>query len=91
MAKKWIKKSGIAKHKGALHRALGIPMGQRIPDRTLIAATHRPGHVGRMAREAATLRSLPHHHGPLHLLHTAHAALSRRKRHKVKHRKGRGR
>jgi hypothetical protein len=74
--KKWIQKSGIGKHKGALHRALGIPMGQRIPDRTLIAAMRKPGHVGRMAREAGTLRGFKHHTGP-------------RKRRKVTHRRGR--
>lgn len=29
MAGKWI--AGATKHKGALHRALGVPMGEKIP------------------------------------------------------------
>jgi hypothetical protein len=77
MARKWIKATGIAKHKGALHRALGIPLGKRIPDRTLIAAMHRSGHVGKMARMAGNLRGLHHHHGPL------------KRRRKVHHKRGR--
>jgi len=68
-AKKWISKTGIKKHKGALHRALNIPVGQRIPDSRLIAATRRGGHVGHMARMAANIRGLPHHFGPRRKAH----------------------
>ena len=72
----WVGKTKIKEHKGALHRALGIPLGKRIPDRTLIRAMHRPGHVGFMARMAGRMRGFKHHTGP-------------RKNRKVTHRRGR--
>lgn len=62
---KFIQKTGISEHKGALHRALGIPEGTVISPARLRQAAKRPGHVGHMARFAMILRKLPHHHGPL--------------------------
>lgn len=58
--KKWVKGSGIAKHKGALHRALGVAKGKKIPYPLLLWATHQPGHLGHMAREAKTMRGFKH-------------------------------
>jgi hypothetical protein len=47
------------RHKGALHRALGIPEDQRIPTRTLEAlATHAKGRLKKQAQLALTLRHL---------------------------------
>lgn len=36
--KKWI--SGAIKHKGALHKALGVPEGKKIPAKKLEKAEH---------------------------------------------------
>ena len=49
----WIK--GAIKHPGALHRALGVPQGQKIPEKKIEAAKARGGNVGRMASLAETL------------------------------------
>lgn len=58
MAKKWIQ--GAIKRPGALHRALGVPEGQKIPDSKIRAAERRGGRVGREARLAETLKGLHH-------------------------------
>ncbi len=50
----WI--AGAIKTPGALHRALGIPQGQKIPEGRVAAAAKRPGKVGEEARLAQTLR-----------------------------------
>jgi len=54
--KKWIAKA--TKNKGALHRHLGITVGQRIPVATLRTASRRGGLIGREAHLALTLRGL---------------------------------
>jgi hypothetical protein len=54
--RKWIQKSGIRRHRGALHRALGI--SGKIPMSTLHAKEHARGHLGHMVREAITLRHI---------------------------------
>lgn len=56
MAKKFIQKA--IKRPGALHRALGVPQGQRIPLAQIEQASHAPGRLGREARFAQTLASL---------------------------------
>jgi hypothetical protein len=38
MAKHWI--AGAIKHKGALHRQLGVPEGQKIPAAKIESASH---------------------------------------------------
>jgi hypothetical protein len=38
MAKKWIQ--GAIKHKGALHKELGVPEGKKIPESKLKKAEH---------------------------------------------------
>lgn len=47
MTTKWIQ--GAIKHPVALHKALGVTQGQKIPERKLEKAAHQPGKVGRMA------------------------------------------
>ncbi len=56
MAKNWI--AGATKNKGALHRNLGVPEGQKIPAAKITAAAKRPGKVGKEARLAETLKGL---------------------------------
>lgn len=51
----WI--SRAIKRPGQLHRDLGVPQGQRIPESKLRAAMRRRGKVGQRARLAETLRS----------------------------------
>ena len=46
------------KRPGALHRALGVPQGKRIPLADIEKASHAPGRLGREARFAQTLASL---------------------------------
>lgn len=50
----WIAKA-TRKNKGALHRQLGIPAGQKIPAGKLKAAAKKPGKEGQRARLAETL------------------------------------
>lgn len=54
-------KGSFKVHKGKLHRALGIPEGQKIPAKRLLAAMHsnKPG-VRRMARSAKGLKAMHH-------------------------------
>jgi hypothetical protein len=46
------------KHKGALHRQLGVPQGKNIPKNMLHAAAKKPGLLGQRARLAITLSRL---------------------------------
>ncbi len=55
MAKNWIKG---AVTKGGLHRALGIPQGQKIPAAQLSKASKAPGKLGKQARLAQTLKGM---------------------------------
>ena len=52
----WIK--GAIKHPGALHRALGVPEGEKIPKKRIVAAEHKGGTLARQARLAMTLSKL---------------------------------
>ena len=61
MAKNWIK--GAIKNPGGLHRALGVPQGQKIPAGKVNAAAQKGGKLGKMARLAKTLKGL-HGSGP---------------------------
>jgi hypothetical protein len=54
MAKNWI--AGAIKHKGALHKELGVPADKKIPAKKLDAAAKKPGVEGKRARLAKTLR-----------------------------------
>ena len=52
----WI--AGAVKHKGALHRALGIPQGEKIPAKKMASAAHSDDpKLARMANLAKTLKS----------------------------------
>jgi len=53
----WIKKA-VGNNKGALHRALGVPVSKKIPSKMLQRATSRGGKVGKEARLAVTLGRL---------------------------------
>lgn len=55
-SKNWI--AGAIKHKGALHRELGVPQGQKIPAKKLAAAAAKGGTIGKRARLAQTLGKL---------------------------------
>jgi hypothetical protein len=48
------------KHKGALHRQLGVPQGKKIPAGALNAAAKKGGTLGRRARLAKTLKGMHH-------------------------------
>jgi hypothetical protein len=52
----WIQ--GAIKHRGALHKQLGVPMGKKIPAKKLKAAAAKGGTLGRRARLAETLGKL---------------------------------
>lgn len=56
MAKKWIQKA--IKKPGALHQALGVPKGKKIPEKKLAAAAKKPGKLGQRARFAQTLKGM---------------------------------
>lgn len=56
MAKNWIK--GAIKRPGQLHRDLGVPQGEKIPESKLRAAEKRGGKVGQRARLAETLKKM---------------------------------
>ena len=53
------KKGSFKVHKGALHRALGVPEGQKIPASKMEG--HHSGRVGRMIASAKGLKAM--HHG----------------------------
>lgn len=54
------KKGSFTTHKGALHRALGVPEGEKIPESKL--AGHHHGHLGRMIAAAKGFKAM-HHKG----------------------------
>lgn len=57
--KHWI--AGAVRHKGALHRELGVPEGQDIPAKKLARAAHSDNpKLARRAHFAETLKSFHH-------------------------------
>ena len=56
--KKWIQNAIKPAKKGALHKQLGVPQGQKIPADKLAAAAKKGGKVGQRARLAMTLKKL---------------------------------
>jgi hypothetical protein len=56
MAKNFIQKA--IKKPGQLHKDLGVPQGQKIPEGKLAAAAKEPGKVGQRARFAQTLKGM---------------------------------
>ena len=57
-SKKFIQKA--IKKPGQLHKDLGVPKGQKIPEEKLEAAAQKGGKVGQRARFAETLEKMPH-------------------------------
>lgn len=58
MAKNWI--AGATKNKGALHRALGVPAGEKIPEKKLEKAEKsRNPTMRKRAALAETLKRMP--------------------------------
>lgn len=53
---KWIQ--GAIKKPGALHKELGVPMGEKIPAKKLAKAAKAPGKLGQRARLAETLKGM---------------------------------
>ena len=83
MANKWI--SGAIKHPGALHRALGVPEGEKIPAKKMAkAAKSSNPHMKKMVALAHTLKGFHHHAHGGHVVeghaHKPHAGRSHRKR-----------
>lgn len=56
MAKKFI--DNAIKHPGQLHRDLGVPQGEKIPEAKVKAAAQRGGKIGERARFAETLKGM---------------------------------
>jgi hypothetical protein len=56
--KRWIQHALRFHKKGALHRQLGIPVGEKIPVSLLREAAEAPGKMGHRARLALTLRKI---------------------------------
>jgi hypothetical protein len=52
----WIK--GAIKKPGQLHRDLGVPQGQKIPEGKINAAAKSKGKIGQRARLAKTLKGM---------------------------------
>lgn len=63
MSKKFIQNMHMKK--GALHKTLGVPEGEKIPAKKLEKAEHSKNPLTRKrANLAETLKKLPRHHGP---------------------------
>lgn len=58
MADHWI--SGAIKHPGALHRELGVPEGQKIPEKKIMKAEHSDNPLER--KRAHLAETLSHFH-----------------------------
>lgn len=56
--KKWV--SGAISKPGQLHRDLGIPQGEKIPEGRLRNAARQGGKVGQRARLAVTMQGFKH-------------------------------
>lgn len=60
---KWMQKAFSA-HPGRLHRALGVPEGEKIPEGKLRKAEHsKSGHMRKMAALAETGKRFGSHRG----------------------------
>lgn len=61
-SKKWI--AGATKNKGALHRALGVPEGEKIPAKKIAAAKNSDNpRIAKEAQLASTLKGFKRHYG----------------------------
>lgn len=60
MAKKWMQ-TAFSKHPGAFHKALGVPLGQKIPESKMEMAEHsKSGHMRAMANLAMRGKEAQH-------------------------------
>lgn len=60
---KWIQKAlggpeRRKKRRGLLHKALGVPMSEKIPMKKLLWASKQPGKLGQRARFALNMRKI---------------------------------
>lgn len=55
--------AGAIKKPGELHRDLGVPQGQKIPEKKLESAASKGGKVGQRARFAEELKGFRHPKG----------------------------
>ena len=53
---KWIQKALPPSSKGKLHKALGIPQGEKIPSKVLNKVAEKGGKIGKEAKLAKTLK-----------------------------------
>ena len=60
MAKKKLNINKAIKKPGQLHRDLGVPQGEKIPQSKIKAAAKKKGKVGQRARFALLLEKLRH-------------------------------
>lgn len=59
---RWI--AGATRNKGALHRSLGVPQGEKIPQKKIMKAEHSDNPtLAKRARLAETLSHLRRKHG----------------------------
>ena len=58
MGKKWIQEALGPSSKGKLHKKLGVPEDEKIPEKKLEKASHAKGKLGKEARLAETLKGL---------------------------------
>lgn len=58
MKEKWIQKALPEGSKGKLHKALGVPQGEKIPAKKIKAAEKKGGVVAKEAHLAETLKKL---------------------------------
>ena len=61
----WMEQA-FAKHKGALHRELGVPEGETIPPKTLAKAATKGGKEGQRARAAENAKPARKRRGVFH-------------------------
>lgn len=59
-AKKWLASAFDPSNKGKLHRALGVPAGEKIPLAKLESAAKKGGKLGKRAQLAITARGFKH-------------------------------
>jgi len=56
MSENWI--AGATKNKGALHKKLGVPVGEKIPEAKIAKAASAGGVLGKEAHLAQTLKGM---------------------------------
>jgi hypothetical protein len=54
------KKGSFTVHKGAYHKATGIPEGEKIPISRINADIKKGGRIGQMAKSAKGFRAMKH-------------------------------